>query len=163
DAVIDVERRRCPDMGWGAREASGVAVRVEDAGARRRLRWRWFREEVGRLVNRMLLLLVLLGVLLFLGGGVCIGMSRFHVAAGETTEEALISMAWGLGLTFAWPLVLVALLWGLRWPQLLRVAGLAVLTATTLRGLTVMLVHLAAALNAGQALSGLSLAYLLDP
>jgi tetratricopeptide (TPR) repeat protein len=163
DAVIDVERRRCPDMGWGAREASGVAVRVEDAAGRRRLRWRWFREEVGALVTRLLVLLVLQGALLFLVGVACAGMSRFHVATGETTQEALVSMASALGLLLAWPLVLVALLWGLRWPQLLRAASLAALTATTLRGLTVILVHLATALAAGQALSCLSLAALLDP
>src|SRR5262249_11370786 len=88
DAVIDVDRHKCADMGWGAREASGVAIRVEDAGARRRLRWRWFREAVGALVIRMLVLLVLQGALLFLVGVACAGMSRFHVATGETTEEA---------------------------------------------------------------------------
>src|SRR5262249_21242326 len=122
-----------------------------------------FREEVGGLVIRMLVLLVLQGALLFLAGVACAGMSRFHVATGETTQEALVSMAWSMGLLLAWPLVLVALLWGLRWPQLLRAAGLPALTATTLRGLTVMLVHLAAAVGAGQALTGMGLAFLLDP
>jgi hypothetical protein len=100
DAVIDVERHKCPEMGVGAREVRGVAVRVEDADARRRLRWRWFREEVGALVNRMLLL-VLLGALLVLVGVLCAGASRFHVATGETTEEALVSTGWALGLAFA--------------------------------------------------------------
>jgi hypothetical protein len=101
DAVIDVERHKCPEMVWGAREVRGVAVRVEDADARRRLRWRWFREEVGALVNRMLLLVVLLGALLLVSGALCVGATRFNVATGETTEEALVSTAWALGLAFA--------------------------------------------------------------
>src|SRR5262249_34416693 len=50
---------------------------------------------------------------------------------------------------FAWPLVLLALLWVLRWPQLLRLTGLAVLAVTTGRGLTVWGAHLLAVLTAG--------------
>jgi hypothetical protein len=40
DAVIQVKRERCPDLGWGARRVSGLAVRVEDSAARQRLRVR---------------------------------------------------------------------------------------------------------------------------
>ena len=58
DAVIGVQRLKCAEMGPGARTVSGVAVRVEDAADRPRLRLRWFAEEVAALTNRMLLLLL---------------------------------------------------------------------------------------------------------
>src|SRR5207244_1911459 len=102
------------------RSVSGLAVRVDDAKARQRLRLRWYAEEVCGLVNRVLLLLIFQSALLFVAVVFCAGLTRFHPATGETVPQALVSAGLGLGLVFAWPLVLLALLRLLRWPQLLR-------------------------------------------
>jgi tetratricopeptide (TPR) repeat protein len=151
DAIIELDRQKCREMGWGARHVSGLAVRVEDPDARKRLRLRWYAEEVGAVVNRMLLLLVVLAALLSLVSVFCAGATRLHMPTGETLPEALASTGWGMALVFAWPVVLVGLLRVLRWPQLLRVTGLAVLAATTGRGLTACLAHLLAMATAPDA------------
>jgi tetratricopeptide (TPR) repeat protein len=163
DAVIGVERHRCPDLGWAARTVSGVAIRVEDTEARRRLRLRWYGEEVGALVNRLLLLLLFQMAILFVVGVFCVGLSRFHAPTGEALPEALRSAGLGLGLGFGWPLVLFVLLRVLRWPQLLPAAGIAVLTATTGRMLGVWLGHGLALHSTGAGLEGLNGWMFLDP
>jgi tetratricopeptide (TPR) repeat protein len=163
DAVIWVWRQKDRDTGPRAHHASGQAIRVEDDADRQRLRQRWFAQVVAGLVRRMLLLLAVQAVALFLISAFCAGMSSFHPATGETTPQALASSAIWLGVMYAWPLVLVALLRVLLWPGLLRCAGLAVLAVTTLRGLTVRLAHLLALHNAGLPLSGRSIALLADP
>jgi tetratricopeptide (TPR) repeat protein len=149
DAVIAVRRQRCPEIGWGARHVSGVAVRVADADAGRRLRLRWYAEEVGALVNRMLLLLALQAALLVLAAVFCAGVSSLAEPTGETPSQALATAGLGLALLYAWPLGLLALLRFLRWPQLLRGAAVAVLAATSGRGLAVLLAHLWAILTTG--------------
>jgi tetratricopeptide (TPR) repeat protein len=163
DAVIGVERRRCTEAGLGVRHVSGLAVRVEDGVDRQRLRLRWYAEEVGALVNRMLLFLGIQAALLFLVGVFCVGTSRFNVATGETLSEALVSMGQALGLIYAWPLVMLVLLKVLRWPQLLRATGLAVLAAMTGRGLAVWLAHLLAVGAAGAGTAGSLFWLLVDP
>jgi tetratricopeptide (TPR) repeat protein len=144
-----VQRHKLTDSARGGRHASGVAVRVEDADARRRLRRRWFAEEAGALAGRMLVLLVVQAALLFLAGVFCVGASRLVVPTGETTEQALATTGLWAGLLYGWPLALLALLRVLRRPGLLRATGLAVLAATAGRGLAVSLAHLLAALAAG--------------
>jgi tetratricopeptide (TPR) repeat protein len=163
NAIIELHRQKCPEMGWGARHVSGLAVRVEDADAQKRLRLRWYGEEVGSLIKRLLLLLLLQGVLLLLVTTFCAGMSQLHEATGETPAQALTSAWQGLAVVYAWPLVLLALLWVLRWPQLLRSAGLAALAATTGRGLTVWLTHLLAVQTTGATLAESQIWMLLDP
>jgi tetratricopeptide (TPR) repeat protein len=163
DAVIELNRQKCPEGGWGARHVSGLAVRVEDADARRRLRLRWYGEEVGALVNRTLLLLGLQAALLFLAATVCAAGAGLQQPTGETRSEALQSAALGLGLLYAWPLGLLVLLRVLRWPGLLRAAGLAALAATTGRGLTVWLAHLLAVRTTGATLAESKLWMLIDP
>jgi tetratricopeptide (TPR) repeat protein len=163
DAVIAVEWQRCPDLGWGARLVNGWAVRVADAADRQRLRLRWYGEEVSALVNRLLLLLVLQAALLFGVGVFCAGGSKLHVPTGETREEALASAGLGLAVWFGWPLALVILLRVLRWPQLLRPVGLAVLAATTGRILAVWLGHFLALTTAGAATEGPQIWILADP
>jgi Tfp pilus assembly protein PilF len=148
DAVIEVERHRRPEVGWGARHATGVAIRVEDAAARQRLRQHWHVEEVDSLLARVLLLLAIQAVLLLVFVVFCAGQSGFTTATGQTPQEALASAGMGLGLLYAWPLVLLVLVRILRWPQLLRAAGLMVLAATTGRGLAVALAHVLAIHNA---------------
>src|SRR5262249_26223068 len=147
----------------GTRSVSGLAVRVKDAAARQQLRRRWYAEEVGGLVNRMLLLLVVLAALLFVGGLLNAGPAALDAPTGETPRQALVSLGLELGLWFVWPLVLLALLRFVRWPQLLRTAGLVVLAVTTARGLTVMLAHGLAARAVGAPLAGKTLWFLVDP
>lgn len=163
DAVIEVQRRKCPEVGWGARDVSGVAVRVGDPLARQRLRLRWYGEEVGTLVRHLLILLVLQAGLLFLAGVLFAGGSIVHAPTGETPGSALASVGLGLGLISAWPLLLLALLWVLRRPELLRVAALAVLAVTTGRVLTIYLAHLLAGRFAGTTLAESKLWMLADP
>jgi tetratricopeptide (TPR) repeat protein len=163
DAIIELHRQKCPEMGWGARHVSGLAVRVEDADARNRLRLRWYGEEVGAVVKRLLLLLVIQAVLLLVATAFCAGMSRMHAATGETPAQALASAWQWLGVLYAWPLVLLALLWVLRWPQLLRSAGLAALAVTTGRWLAVWLAHLLAVQTTGATLTNSEIWMLLDP
>jgi tetratricopeptide (TPR) repeat protein len=149
DAVISVNRSKCTTMGAPARNVMGLAVRVEDPAARERMRTCWFAEEVSAVVKRMLLILVLQAVLVFVANVFCAGRSAFISATGETEAEAMASVATWMGVFFGWPLVLLALLRLLRWPGLLRAAGLAVLAATTGRGLALWLSHLAAVCTAG--------------
>jgi tetratricopeptide (TPR) repeat protein len=163
DAVVALERRRCPDLGWGARHVSGVAIRVEDAAARQQLRQRWHAEEVDNLVARMLLLLAIQAGLLFVFLMFCAGLPGFTAPAVETPQEALASAGVGLGLLYAWPLVLLALARHLRWPPLLRAAGLGVLVATTGRGLAVALAHVLALLTAAAPAADSRIWLLADP
>jgi hypothetical protein len=145
DAVIGLERRLSPELGWGARQASGLAIRVEDAESRDRLRRKWYAEEVGALVNLVLLLLLghagFLTLMVLLAAG-----SGWPPPAGWTLSQAL---GLGLGVLYAWPLVLLALLRVLRWPQLLRSAGLAVMVTTAGLGATLWLAQWLAMRTAG--------------
>ena len=102
-----LKREKCPDLGWGGARVSGLAIRVEDPAARQRLRLRWYGEEVSGLVKRVLLLLVLQAALLFLSAVFCTGVTALSLATGETLPQALASAGLGLGLVFAWPLVLL--------------------------------------------------------
>jgi hypothetical protein len=163
DAVIAVGRRRCPEFGWQARHVSGSAVRVEDAADRQRLRRCWWAEEVAAVANRLLLLLVIEVGVLLLAFVFCAGVTPLHEATGQTPLQALASSAPGLGLYFAWPLVLLVLLRVLRWPGLLRLAGLAVLVATTGRGLTIIVAHWLAVRAAGLPPGATSISLLTDP
>ncbi len=163
DTVLEVWRQTVPNTGEGVHHVSGQAVRVEDEAARRRLRRCWFAQEVGGLVKRMLQLLVAQAALLFIAGVFCAGASRFHPATGETALESLASTAQGLGVVCVWPLVLLAFLRILCWPQLLRGAGLGILAATTLRGLTVLLSYVLALRTTGATLTTHGIWLLLDP
>jgi hypothetical protein len=163
DAVLGVRRQRCPEVGWGARQATGLAVRLDDADTRKRLRLRWYFEEVCALVNRLLLLVVLQAVALFLIAAFLPAGLGLQMATGETPSQGAVRAAWGLGILYAWPLVLLVLLRALRWPQLLRAAGLVVLAVTTGRMLTVWLAHFLAARNTGSGLAGGTLWIPLDP
>jgi hypothetical protein len=151
DAVIGVERRKFTESGQSARHASGLAIRVEDAAGRRQLRQRWYSEEIAGMVNRVLLLLVLQAAVLLVAAVFWAGASSLHAATGETLPEALMTAGMGFGILYAWPLLVLVLLRVLRWPQLLRTLGLAVLAVTTARGLTVLVAHLLAARNTGAA------------
>jgi hypothetical protein len=141
DAVIAVARRRCPEFGWQAYHVSGSAVRVEDAADRQRLRRCWYAEEVAAVASRLLLLLAAQAGLLLLAFMFCAGALGLPAATGQTPVEVLASSGLILGLFHAWPLALLVLLWLLRWPQLLRLTGLAVLVVTTGRGLAVIAAH----------------------
>jgi hypothetical protein len=161
-AVIELERRKCPERARGAHEARGLAVRVEDPAARDRLRRCWYSEEVRSLCNRTLLLLVLQAACLFLLAVFC-GLGALQAPSGETPSQALASVGVGLGMLYAWPLVLLGLLRVLRWPQLLPAVGLATLAVTTGRGLTVWLAHFLAAGTTGATLARSKIWLLLDP
>jgi tetratricopeptide (TPR) repeat protein len=163
DAVVELQLRKLPELAWRARQVSGLAVRVEDAGERQRLRLCWYAEEIASLCNHLLVLLILQAVLLFLMGVVCSRLSPLDAPSGETPTERLMAAALGLAMLCAWPLVLVVGLRVLRWPQLLRPVGLAVLAATTGRGLIVWAAHFLAVRVAGATLGQSKLWVLADP
>ncbi|HEV3081469.1 MAG TPA: tetratricopeptide repeat protein, partial [Gemmataceae bacterium] len=163
NAVIKVHRQKCREMGWNACLISGLAVRVDDPFDRQRLRLRWYDEEVSTLVNRMLLLLIIQAAMLFLGAVFCVGASKLQIATGHTLPQALASAGLGLGLIYSWPVVMLALLRVLGWPQLVRGAGLAMLAGTTGRGLTVLLAHLLAVMSTSAELINGHFWILFDP
>ncbi len=163
DAVIDLRRKKCPEIGSAARQVSGLAVRVEDEDDRKRLRGQWYAEEVAALTTRMLLLVGAIALIQFLVYGLLTGKSKFIVATGESREESMLSAGLATLVVYAWPLVAVALLRVLRWRELLRVAGFAVLIATTIRGLTAMSAYLLATVNSGFASEKRRVFVLLDP
>jgi tetratricopeptide (TPR) repeat protein len=163
DAVINVFRRKCPELGWGALQVTGTLVRLEDVDARKRLRLRFYADQVRTLVTRMLAFLIVQGALLFLSTVFCIGPASLQVPTGEKLSDALASAGLGLGTYFALPCVLVILLGVLRWPGLLSAAGLAVLAATTGRVLAVLVSHLLAVRITGAVLGGTEIGILLDP
>ncbi len=91
------------------------------------------------------------------------GKSSLNAASGESGQQAIASAGQMLGLLYGLPLVMIGLLWALRWRELLRPAGIAVLAVTTVRGLTVMIAHLAALGTATTALGQRRLGFLADP
>ena len=95
DAVIDLRRKKCPEIGSAARQVTGLAVRVEDEDDRKRLRGKWYAEQVAALTTRMLLLVGSIALLQFLVYGLLTGKSKFIVATGESLEESMLSA--GLG------------------------------------------------------------------
>jgi tetratricopeptide (TPR) repeat protein len=163
DAVIELERQKCLDEGMGTHQVGGLAVRVDDAEARDILRRKWYAEDVRSLVRSILLLLVIEGVLLFFVSASSINPVGLEAPTGETPSQALASAAMGTGLIFAWPLIVLALLRMLRWPQLLRAAGIVVLAATSGRTLMVWLAHFLAVLNVGAEPSQAKMWLMLDP
>jgi tetratricopeptide (TPR) repeat protein len=140
-----------------------LAVRVEDAAARRRLRLCWYAEEISSLFTRALLLLVIQALLHLLVAVAGARVSPLEVPTGETPSKVLTSAGLGLGLLYAWPVILLVLLRVLRWPQLLRLTGIAVLAATTGRGLAVWMAHLLAIQTTGAGLAASKLWILADP
>src|SRR5262249_35137970 len=77
--------------------------------------------------------------------------------------QALASSAIALAVLYTWPLVLLVLLPILRWPALLRIAGLAVLAVTTGRGLVLWTAHLGAARASADGLTARDFVLFLDP
>src|SRR5262249_55082814 len=161
DAVIEVMRHKGPEMAEGNRHVSGLAIGVEDAADRQWLRRSWYAEEVRSFVNRSLLLLIIQAAGLWALSLLLTG-TKWEVPTGETMRQGLVFGALGLGLLFAWPILLVALLRVSGWPSLLRPTALAVLAATTGRGLVVLIGHFLAQKSAGSG-TGNSLGLLLDP
>jgi tetratricopeptide (TPR) repeat protein len=163
DAILDLSRKKLPEMESGTRQVSGLAVRVEDADARKRLRWTWYTEEVKALVKRTLWLLVIGGLLLFFGAAFLPGKTALMPATGETLSQAIGAAGLAAGIVFGWPLLLILLLRVVRWRELLLTVGIAVLAMTTLRGLTGMGAHLVAIAEAGAGPAESRFAMLLDP
>ena len=163
DAVIEVEREKCPELGFGARQVSGVAVRVEDPIGRQRLRWRWFGENVAGLVKHMFLLLVAQAALLFLAKAFGPRAPILYPETVETYSEELVALGKGFGMLYVWPLVVLLLLRVLRRPELLRVAALTILAATTGRGLFLLIFNGLLIHATGTSWTGKNLWILLDP
>ena len=163
NAIVDLQRSKCPEMESGARRVNGLAVHVEDADSLNRLRWTWYTEELSTLVWRMLLLVFVEAFTLFLAAAFFQGKIPMSAATGESLTESLASAGVGIGLFFAWPLVLIVLLRILRWRELLRTVGIAVVAVTTVRGLIAVLGHLLAVLTTGTDLADSKIGYLADP
>jgi tetratricopeptide (TPR) repeat protein len=163
DAVIWVFRQKFTRDGSADWLVSGTAIRVADPAARQRFRQCWYDTEVGRLIKSMLLMLAIQAAILLVFELVCAGGSSFSVPSADTPRETLTSTGFAFVMLYAWPLVILALVRILRWPQLLRAAGLAVLTVTTGRGLSVLVTHLLAVQTSGARLEGMTLWLMLDP
>jgi tetratricopeptide (TPR) repeat protein len=163
DAIIELHRQRYAEAGWGARHVSGIAVRVEDPDTRERLRLRWYGEELRALLNRILVALVIQAVLLFLLALNFTGSSPLQAATGETPSQALSSALWGMAILYAWPLIILILAYLVRWPQLIRTAGLVALVVMTGRGLIVWLGHVLAVWTTGTPSRQANIWILADP
>jgi tetratricopeptide (TPR) repeat protein len=163
DAVIALKRKKCPEVGWGARQITGLAARVADLDAQKRLRWIWYAEEVSALTNGMLLLIVIEAALSFVALVFLSGKSHVLSATGETIAESIASAGLGLALLFSWPVILALLLRILRWPGLLLPAGLAVVSATTARGFVMVAALILAVVANGTAYSKRWIWLALDP
>lgn len=142
DAVVGVSRDKVLERSRTLRKASGTAVRARDAGARQRLREAWYAEEVGSLVRRCLLIV---SIVVVVGGFADAWLTSPPAArVGSVTVPApVVSIGWTLP-WFAWPLLLALFLGWSRWPGFLRPLAIAILAATTLRGLGCMIAHLVA-------------------
>lgn len=109
----------------------GTAVRATDAQSRRVLRLRWCATRAEQLSLSMLVFVGVSFVLTLLVGFAMLGLSRtgrgFPPGAAGPTRGLLLDMALVIAAIHAWPLALAALLRWLRWPELLRPAGLGVL------------------------------------
>lgn len=162
DAVINVCRQKCPELGWGACQTGGTLVRLEDADSRKRLRLRFYAEQVQALALRLFWLLFAQGVVLFVVSVFFQG-SSLQMPTGETLAAALVSASLGFVALFLWPFVVVLLLVALRWPGLLLPAALAVVASTTGRVVTVLLVHIVAVKSTGAALGKTEASLFLDP
>jgi tetratricopeptide (TPR) repeat protein len=163
DAILGLTRKKLPEMESGTRQVGGLAVRVEDADERKRVRWTWYTEEVKVLVNRTLWLVLTAGLLLFLAAAFLPGKTYMMPATGESNSQAIGSAGLAVGIFFGWPLLLILLLRVVRWRELLPPVGIAVLAVTTLRGLTVMGAHLLAIAESGAGPAEGKIAMLVDP
>jgi tetratricopeptide (TPR) repeat protein len=163
DAIVGLTRMKLPEMESGTRQVSGLAVRVEDADERKRLRWTWYTEEVKALVKRMLWLVLTAGLLTFLTAAFLPGKTSMMPATGESTSQAIEAAGLSAGIFFGVPLLLILLLRALRWRELLRTVGIAVLAVTTLLGLSAMVAHLLAIVETGAGPAESGIALLFDP
>jgi tetratricopeptide (TPR) repeat protein len=135
DAVIKVRRQKYSEYGSSRMVVRGQAIRLDDPADRTKLRRRWLSEEVRRFVRHALTLLAVQAVLLFLVQTLFRTAAFNVIPTGETNAEIMESLGIALAVMNGWPLLMLALLWILRWRALFRPAGLAVLAVTTGRGL----------------------------
>jgi hypothetical protein len=163
NAIIDFKRKKCRQAGWGARQVSGMAVRVTDADDLLRLRWKWYAEEVSGLTRAMLWLVLIQVALQFVALVLLPGKTSLLSGTGETLEQSIASTGLSLTLWYAWPLVMIALLRLLYWKELLRPTGIAVLAVTTIRGLAVVAAHLLVVYTEGTAFAANKIWLALDP
>jgi tetratricopeptide (TPR) repeat protein len=141
DAITDVYRGKVADSGEGTCRVAGWAIRLEDPSVGARLRRQCYTEQVGTLVRRMLVLLMLQAAYIAAAGFFCASVSPLNVMVVETPTQLLLSVGMGLGIVCGWPLVMVLVSRVLRWPFLLRTTGLVVLAVTSGRVLTVWLAY----------------------
>jgi tetratricopeptide (TPR) repeat protein len=163
NSIIDYNRKKCRQAGWGAREVSGMAVRITDADDLQRMRWKWYAEEVSELIGAMLLLILIQAALQFFVLALLPGKTSLLSGTGETLEQSIASAGLGLALWYAWPLVMMALLWVLHWRELLRPTGIAVLAVTTLQGLAVIAAHVLVVFTEGTAFAATMFWIAMDP
>ncbi len=163
DAVIRVQRRRYADQGISGTYSWGEAVRVADADTRRRLRLRFFGEEVNSLVKWSLILLiaqiVVLGFLWNMGRDA----SRYLGWSDLSPAETLMQHAKTIGIFYGCTLTFLAVLWLTKSPRLLKAVGLSILAVTVGRWLVVVGAHFAAKASLGSADPGDLFRYVLDP
>lgn len=149
DAVIHVQRRRFADQGFQGTYSWGDAVRVADADTRRRLRLRFFGEEVDSLVKWALILLIAQFVLLAIFWNIGRDASRYLGWSDLNPGETLMQYATAAGIVYGCALAFIAALWLTKSPRLLKAMGLSVLAATTGRWAVVVLAHFAAQASVG--------------
>jgi tetratricopeptide (TPR) repeat protein len=152
DALVDVRHERPPEPrppGW---RYSGTAIRALDAAGKSGLRARGFAQQASR-VSSSLLVWILTSWLCTLLGAFLLGHWLLPLLAGYlpddvTLHQFVITAAVVTGM-HAWPFALVVLLRLLRWPQLVRPAGLSSMVLAA-RALLIPPVALAAVLLTGK-------------
>jgi tetratricopeptide (TPR) repeat protein len=131
DAVANVREERLPEPGQAAYRISGTAIRAAEPDGRRELRARWCATRVAQLSLSMLVLVGVSFVLTLLVSCSLLWLSRtghgFPPGATGPIGALLVDMAIVIAVIHAWPFALAAVTRWLRWPELLRPAGLAVL------------------------------------
>jgi serine/threonine protein kinase/tetratricopeptide (TPR) repeat protein len=178
DSVVDLQEELLPDFRRTVRRLTGTAVRAIDAEGRFEFRSRWYADRVVR-VGTWALVLLLISLPSTVLGAITFEAIE-HWRLGIMTADAPVAPPTPLAVpsdllrralrelaiiaaVHAWPLGLVALARGLRWPQLVRPLAL------TLIGFALRPVYLLAGLIAGALFSGgwpglfYTSVFLLDP
>jgi tetratricopeptide (TPR) repeat protein len=139
NAVVDLDRSSLG--GW--HRAGGRAIGVGDDATNRRLRERCLAERVHALVVRMFLLLTAQALLLTIIGVFGTGGPLRIVAVPVTVNQTTIANSrLDLVAVYAWPAVLLLLVWILAWPGLLRATAFVVLLVTGARITAVVITRL---------------------
>jgi serine/threonine protein kinase/tetratricopeptide (TPR) repeat protein len=164
DSVVDLQEEFLPDFHQSIRRLTGTAVRAVDAEGRFEFRSRWYADRIGWVGKWALVLLLVSLALTLLSSVILNGLEQGRVAMMSMNSPSSPSLPqvfwanfswWSVLLTalilvavHAWPIALVSLIRGLRWPQLVRPLILT-LAAFALRPVYMLVGLISAALWSG--------------